>query len=44
MNNVKNQNWKVLEEIQAVSKSDAVKTTLRGLHNFQNSLPPFSSS
>ena len=44
MNNVKNQNWKVLEEIQAVSKSDAVKTTSRGLHNFQNSLPPFSSS
>ena len=24
------------------SNSDAVKTTLRGLHNFQNGLPPFA--
>ena len=51
MNNVPGQNEKALEEMLAVSNSDAVKTTLRGLHNspndltrfcnFLKSLPPF---
>ena len=40
--NVQNQNGKVLKEILAGSHSDYVKTTLRGLHNFQNGLPPFA--
>ena len=40
--NVQNQNGKVLKEILAGSHSDSVKTTLRGLHNFQNGLPPFA--
>ena len=31
----------VLEEMLAGSNSDAVKTKLRGLRNFQNGLPPF---
>ena len=35
MNNVQNQNEKVLEEMLTGSNSDAVKTTLRGLHNFE---------
>ena len=41
MNNVQNQNEKVLEEMLAVSNSDAVKATLRGLHNFPNNLTRF---
>ena len=41
MNNVRNQNGKVLEEMLACSNPDDVKTTLRGLRNFQNGLPPF---
>ena len=44
MNNVQNQNGKVLEELLPGSNSDAVKTTLRGLHDFQNGLPSFESS
>ena len=44
MNNVQNQNEKVLEEVLTGSNSDVVKTTLRGLHNFQNDLAPFASS
>ena len=43
MNNVRNQNGKVLEEMLACSNPDDVKTTLRGLRNFQNDLPPFAS-
>ena len=44
MNNVQNQNGKVLEEMLAGSNSDATKTTLRGLRSFQNSFAPFASS
>ena len=44
MSNVQNQNCKVLEEILAGSNSDTVKTTLKGLHNFQNGLLLFKSS
>ena len=36
MNNAQNQNEKVLENILANSILDSVKTTLRGLPNFQN--------
>ena len=43
-NNVQNQNSKVLEEMVAGFNSDAVKTTLRVLRNFQNSPTPFLSS
>ena len=34
----------MLEEMLACSNSDALKTTLRGLRNFQNGLLPFASS
>ena len=44
MNNVQNQNMKVLEEMLAGFNSDTVKATLGGLLNFQNSPPPFASS
>ena len=44
MNNVQNQTRKVLEEMLASSNLDAIKATLRGQHNFQNSLAPFASS
>ena len=44
MNNVQNQNGKVLEEILAGPTPDAVKTTLGGLHNFQHDLLPFPNS
>ena len=44
MNNVQNQNGKVLEEMLVDSTWDALKTTLRGLRNFQNSSPHFESS
>ena len=43
MNKVQNKNEKVLEEILAGSYSNAVKTKVRGPHNFQND-PPFSKS
>ena len=43
MSNVQNQNRKVLEEMLSGPNSDAVITTLRGLRNFQNGLPPFAS-
>ena len=39
MNNVLNQNRKVLEETLAGFNSDVVKTTLRGLCNFKMALP-----
>ena len=39
MINIQNQNGKVLEEMLAGSNSDAVKTTLRDLHNFKITLP-----
>ena len=39
MNNVLNQNGKVLEEMPAHSNSDAVKILLRGLCNFKMALP-----
>ena len=39
MNNVLNQNRKVLEEILAGFNSDVVKTRLRGLCNFKMALP-----
>ena len=39
MNNVLNQNEKVLEEVQAGSNSHAVKTTLGGRRNFKMTLP-----
>ena len=35
MNNVRNKNRKVLEETVVGSNSDAVKTTLTGLHYFK---------
>ena len=41
MSNAQNQNGKALEEILTDSSSGAIKTTLRGLRNFQNGLPPF---
>ena len=44
MSNVQNQNCKVLEEILGGSNSDTVKTTLSGLHNFQDGLLLFKSS
>ena len=44
MNNVQNQNVKVLEEMLAGSNSDIVKATMRGLHNSQNGLPSLVSS
>ena len=44
MNNVQNQNVKVLEEMLAGSNSDVVKATMRGLHNSQNGLPSLVSS
>ena len=50
MNNAQNQNGKKLEEISYAVKTSfaknpyAVKTTLRGLHNFQNGLPNFGNS
>ena len=44
MNNVQNQNMKVLEEILAGFNSETVKATLGGLRNFQNGPPPFASS
>ena len=44
INNVQNQNVKVLEEMLAGSYSDTVKATLGGLRNFQNGPPPFASS
>ena len=44
MNNVQNQNGKMLEEMLTGSNSDVVKTTLRVVCSFQNSLPPFASS
>ena len=40
---VPNQNGKVLKEMLADSISDAEKTTLRGLPNFQNGSLPFAS-
>ena len=39
MNNILNQNEKVLEETLANSDSGAVKTTLRGLNYFKMILP-----
>ena len=36
MNKVQHKNEKVLEEILAGSYSNAVKTKVRGPHNFQN--------
>ena len=39
MNNVLNQNGKMLEEKLVVSDSDAVKISLRGLYNFKMTLP-----
>ena len=44
MNNVQNQNVKVLEEMLAGSNSDIVKATMRGLHNSQNGLSSLVSS
>ena len=44
MNNVLTQSGKELKEILAGSNSYAVKTTLRGLRNFEMVLPPFTSS
>ena len=44
MNNVQNQNGKLLEEMPAGSNSDGVKTTLKSLHDFQNGHSPFVSS
>ena len=44
MNKVQNQNGKVLQEMLTGSNSNVVKTTLRGLRNFQNGLPPKASS
>ena len=43
MNNVQNKNRKVLEKLLRGSSLDAVKTTLRGLRNFHNGLPPSAS-
>ena len=37
-------NGKLLEEMLAGSNSDAVKTTFRGLRNFQNGFPIFAGS
>ena len=37
------QNEKVLGEMLKGSNSDAIKTTLRGLDNFQNGLAPFAN-
>ena len=36
--------WEILREIIEGSNSDALKTALRGLLNFQNSTPLFASS
>ena len=44
MNNVQNQNGKLLEEMLAGSNSDGVKTTLKSLRDFQNGHSPFASS
>ena len=41
MNNVPNQNGKVLEEALAGSNADAAKTTLGHLHYFKMTLPYF---
>ena len=41
MNNILNQNGKVLEETLPGSNSNAVKTTLRGPCCFKMTLPPF---
>ena len=43
LNDVQNQNTKVLEEMPAGFNSDAVKITLRVIRNFQNSSTPFLS-
>ena len=37
--NVANQNGKELEETLAGSNTDAVKITLKGVHNFKMTLP-----
>ena len=39
MNNVLNQNGKMLEEVLAGSNSDAMKRGLRGLPDFKMALP-----
>ena len=39
MNNILNQNEKVLQETLAGSNSDVVKTTLKGLSYFKMTLP-----
>ena len=44
MNNVQNQNGKLLEEMLAGSNFDGVKTTLKSLRDFQNGHSPFASS